>query len=93
VIKEFGASEILAHFRDRLDIKVSDTSKVSVLLEQELRIHDYTVAGAGLISVYEQLHRSAEINRVLMLGNVDVYELSFGTTERSMHKLMEVTEC
>ncbi|MCI1695709.1 ATP-binding cassette domain-containing protein [Aneurinibacillus aneurinilyticus] len=93
VIKEFGASEILAHFRDRLDIKVSDTSKASVLLEQELRIHDYTVAGAGLISVYEQLHRSAEINRVLMLGNVDVYELSFGTTERSMHKLMEVTEC
>src|SRR5690606_4548184 len=60
--------------RHYLQLKVSDDRRAAFLLENRLRIADYQVAEPGVLRVYERLHESARINRLLIENGVDIAE-------------------
>ncbi|MBE9916054.1 ABC transporter ATP-binding protein [Paenibacillus donghaensis] len=93
VIKQIKASDLSSQSMNHIIIKVNDVAKASVLLEQEMGIYNYRVVDHEYLWVFGKLNHSADINRILIRGNVDVYELRFGGKDDDLMKFLEEDEC
>lgn len=74
LLEEIDYETLQQKNRHYLQLKVSDDRRAAFLLENRLRIADYQVAEPGVLRVYERLHESARINRLLIENGVDIAE-------------------
>ena len=76
MLEEIDYEQLQHKNRHYVEIKVDQDRKASVLLEQQLGLHDYRIEEAGVLRVYERLDESALMNRTLVQGNVEVREIT-----------------
>nr|WP_025027928.1 ABC transporter ATP-binding protein [Caldalkalibacillus mannanilyticus] len=76
LIEEIDQEALQLKNKQCIEFKVSDDRKAVMLLEQKLGIHDYAVPEPGVIRVFEQLTKSALMNRLLVQQDIDVLEIT-----------------
>lgn len=74
LIEEFDASELTRRCRRCQKIVVDNVELATNTLEEKLHITEFDVPEQNVVRIFENLSKSAEINRELVLGGVNVAE-------------------
>ena len=74
IIEEVDTDTIMKKNRKYLLLKVTNDREASRVIETILHISDFTVAGKGVIHVYDSLEDGARIVRALVTEGIDVLE-------------------
>lgn len=74
LIEEFGAGELEQRCRRCLKIITSNPQQAAQVLESRLHIHNYDVPQSGTLRVFDQLEKTADINRTLIENGVVLLE-------------------
>lgn len=72
LLEEISYKDLQRKNRQYLLVKVSSSSKAAHIIEQKLKISDYSVDDDTTIRIYENDINTAEINKVLILNDVEV---------------------
>lgn len=75
LLEEIDDKTLKQKTRRFLEIKVDDDQRAAYVLEQELKITDYHVAGPGILRIYELLDQADQVNKTLTEYNVGVKEI------------------
>jgi ABC-2 type transport system ATP-binding protein len=75
LVEEFAAKELEVKCRKYLNIKVSDTSAATFVLENNLKTINYEVLPDNRIKVYDLLDMSGELCLELAKSNIKVYSI------------------
>lgn len=81
MIDEFTKEELDKRCEKYLTVKVEDTNKASLILEDELHIKNYKIINKNTIYVYEGLERSWEMNKILVSKNVEVQSVTLESVD------------
>lgn len=76
VVEEISANELDDRCKKHIFLNISDTKIATVLLEKELKINNFIVCNEKIIKIYGDFNRCAEINKILILNNILVEEIS-----------------
>lgn len=72
LLQEISYKDLQKKNRKYILLKVSSSSRATRVLEQKLKIYDYTVEDDITVRIYDTDFNTAEINRVLILDGVNV---------------------
>lgn len=75
LVEEFTNKELESRCRKYLNIKVSDSTAASVILEEVFKTTSYEVLPANIIKVYDLLDMSGEICLELAKNNIKIYSI------------------
>ncbi|WP_019395644.1 ABC transporter ATP-binding protein [Priestia filamentosa] len=75
LLEELDMEKLHTLNKKHIEFYVSDESKAAYILEEKLGISHYQVHEDRRIRVYSHLHEQHLINKELVLGNVDVYQM------------------
>ncbi|ASA26223.1 ABC transporter ATP-binding protein [Paenibacillus donghaensis] len=75
LLEEMDTAQIRSLSRRYLEFQVSDDNKAALLLEQHCGIMDYEVHPQGIIRIYSALDQQAQLNRLFVEQELDVYKL------------------
>ena len=76
IIEEISSNELDNRCKKHIFLNVSETKEASIVLEKELGINNYTVFNENIIKVYGHFNQCAQINKLLMLNNILVEEIT-----------------
>jgi len=76
IIEEISSNELNDRCKKHIFLNVSETKVAAIVLEKELGINNYTVFNENIIKVYGHFNQCAQINKVLMLNNILVEEIT-----------------
>lgn len=76
LVQEMDQVSLQMKNRHCVEFKVSNERKATVLLEQHLTIHDYSVPSPGVIRVFERLTDASLINKSFVQHDIDVFEMT-----------------
>ena len=72
LIDELSIIDLQERNRNYLELVVSDHAKVTRILEDEFKISDFKIVDSGVIRVFTDIQKSAEINRICVNAGVRV---------------------
>ncbi|HGZ3883362.1 TPA: hypothetical protein ACOHBV_002905 [Staphylococcus aureus] len=75
MLEEIMYEDLKKKNRQFISISVSDEEKVACLLETNFGIYDYKIKENGEFKIYSHIDRQQEINRLLVLNNIDVFQM------------------
>ncbi|HFJ5201878.1 TPA: ABC transporter ATP-binding protein [Staphylococcus aureus] len=75
LLEEIMYEDLKKKNRQFISISVSDEEKVACLLETNFGIYDYKIKENGEFKIYSHIDRQQEINRLLVLNNIDVFQM------------------
>lgn len=75
LLEEIDDKTLQQKTRRFLEVKVDDDQRASYVLEQELQVTDYHVAGTGVLRIYERLDQTDQVNKILTQHNIGVKEI------------------
>lgn len=75
LLEEIDDKTLQQKTRRFLEIKVDDDQRAAYVLEQELQVTDYQIAGTGVLRIYEYLDRTDLVNTTLTQHNIGVKEI------------------
>ncbi|MCM3538540.1 ABC transporter ATP-binding protein [Priestia endophytica] len=75
LLEELDMDKLHTLNKKHIEFLVSDESKAAYILEEKLGISRYQVHEDGIIRVYSHLYEQHLINKELVLGNVDVFQM------------------
>lgn len=75
LVEEFTDKELELKCRKYLKVKVSDSSKVSFILEDIFKTENYDVLPDNIVKIYDLLDMSGEICLELAKNNVNIYSI------------------
>ncbi|WP_167957559.1 ABC transporter ATP-binding protein [Anaerosporobacter faecicola] len=76
LVEEYTKQELEERCKRCLKIKVDDTKKASMILEENFQTVEYDVLPENIIRVFDPIDCSGEINRKLVLSGVTVESIS-----------------
>jgi len=76
IIEEISSNELDDRCQKHIFLNVSETKGAATVLEKELGINNYTVFNENIIKVYGHFNQCGQINKVLMLNNILVEEIT-----------------
>ena len=91
LIDEMTISDLQKRNRKFLELNVSDDAKTTRLIEEVFKIQDYKVVESGVIRIFSDLEKSAEINKRCVSEGVDVKQLFF-SKDNLENYFMDLTE-
>jgi len=72
LLEEIALDDLRRLNRTFLEFSVTDTKRAAWVLEETCGIRDYAVREEGIVRVYDDVERAAEINRALVEAGVEV---------------------
>lgn len=81
IVQELSKEELLQKSQQYIEIRVNDLEKTVTILD-EMGIGDYEVSNKDEIRVYSDLEQVAQINKQLVMNNIDVYKI--GTANQKL---------
>lgn len=75
LLEEIGFDELRRTSRVYLEFRVSDPQRAAWVFEELCGIQDYAVRHEGVVRVYRDLERAAELNRLLLENGIEVSEM------------------
>lgn len=91
LIDELSIADLQERNRNYLELVVSDDAKVTRILEDEFKISDFKIVDSGVIRIFTDIQKSAEINRVCVKAGVDIKQLFYSKDNLESY-FMNLTE-
>lgn len=76
MIEEVSMDALHKRNRQYLEFQTSNESKSCLLIEEKYNIKDYKVQGDGSIRIYTDFNKRAEINKLFVKNDIDVFKLN-----------------
>jgi len=81
IVQELSKEELLQKSQQYIEIRVNDLERAVTILD-EMGIGDYEVSNKDEIRIYSDLEQVAQINKQLVMNNIDVYKI--GTANQKL---------
>ncbi len=76
MIEEVSMDALHKRNRQYLEFQTSNENKSCLLIEEKYNIKDYKVQGDGSIRIYTDFNKRAEINKLFVKNDIDVFKLN-----------------
>lgn len=76
LLEEIDSENLKKKNRHYIQLKVNSDKEAIFMLEEKFNLKDYIVPERGVIKIYERLEESSNINKELILNNIEVKEIS-----------------
>lgn len=76
LLEEIDSENLKKKNRHYIQLKVNSDKEAIFMLEEKFNLKDYIIPEKGVIKIYERLEESSNINKELILNNIEVKEIS-----------------